>query len=561
MITGYVMEDYFGNGLMDFCKQYIRKHNKLFVCLLVFSFVLGVISLANTYMIGMLIDLIQDNGTFQCVIWFLVVYVLIQLTKMGVTYVMQYLIAKYNLLFANEVNENVLKHLHKVKILEIKKYDSVYLSERINSDSNVLANFMLSSIESAFMQGVLLVVLLLIMIMIGWKYAILLVCVCLTYAIAFLAFRKQLYMKMKAYREETANYLRGVNEQITFGNFIQINNLQESFVQRLKKSFASLLKQGMSLQITSNSYGLLQSMIFLFISSVIILCAGKGLIDHEITVGQLGMILTYTSTALGTISGLIGFGQVYQNSKTSYDRLTELSRLEQVKNGELECEAVNCISLENASFSFDQNVGLQNLTFEFKKGKKYLLLGENGSGKSTLIYLILDQYQYLTGAIKIDGVDLRQYNMAQIRKKHFAVMEQELDFPQNSILDYINMCNQTTYTEKQMIKILYAKGLDRLACDLLDLMDRGVTNINFTSGGEKQKIEIARVILKDTEVLIFDEPTAHLDFESRDEFYQYIDSVKEDKIVIVVSHMKEEREHFDEIIYMNQYAMGKDDAE
>lgn len=555
------MEDYFGNGLMDFCKEYIRKHNKLFVCLLVFSFVLGVISLTNTYMIGMLIDMIQDNGTFQCVIWFLVVYVLIQLTKMGVTYVMQYLIAKYNLLFANEVNENVLKHLHKVKILEIKKYDSVYLSERINSDSNVLANFMLSSIESAFMQGVLLLVLLLIMIMIGWKYAILLVCVCLTYAIAFLAFRKQLYMKMKAYREETSNYLRGVNEQITFGNFIQINNLQESFVQRLKHSFASLLKQGMSLQITSNSYGLLQSMIFLFISSVIILCAGKGLIDHEITVGQLGMILTYTSTALGTISGLIGFGQVYQNSKTSYDRLTELSRLEQVQNGELECEAVNCISLENASFSFDYNVGLQNLTFEFKKGKKYLLLGENGSGKSTLIYLILDQYQYLTGTIKIDGVDLRQYNMAQIRKKHFAVMEQELDFPQNSILDYINMCNQTSYTEKQMMKILYAKGLDHLACDLLDLVDRGVTNINFTSGGEKQKIEIARVILKDTDVMIFDEPTAHLDFESRDEFYQYIDSVKEDKIVIVVSHMKEEREHFDEIIYMNQYTLGKVDAE
>ncbi len=555
------MEDYFGNGLMEFCKQYIRKHNKLFVCLLVFSFLLGVISLTNTYMIGMLIDMIQDNGTFQCVIWFLVVYVLIQLTKMGVTYVMQYLIAKYNLLFANEVNENVLKHLHKVKILEIKKYDSVYLSERINSDSNVLANFMLSSIESAFMQGVLLLVLLLIMIMIGWKYAILLVCVCLTYAIVFLAFRKQLYMKMKAYREETANYLRGVNEQITFGNFIQINNLQESFVQRLKNSFASLLKQGMSLQITSNSYGLLQSMIFLFISSVIILCAGKGLIDHEITVGQLGMILTYTSTALGTISGLIGFGQVYQNSKTSYDRLTELSQLEQVQNGELECEAVNSISLENASFSFDHNVGLQNLTFEFKKGKKYLLLGENGSGKSTLIYLILDQYQYLTGTIKIDGVDLRQYNMAQIRKKHFAVMEQELDFPQNSILDYINMCNQTSYTEKQMMKILYAKGLDRLACDLLDLVDRGVININFTSGGEKQKIEIARVILKDTDVMIFDEPTAHLDFESRDEFYQYIDSVKEDKIVIVVSHMKEEREHFDEIIYMNQYALGKDDAE
>ena len=151
--------------------------------------------------------------------------------------------------------------------------------------------------------------------------------------------------------------------------------------------------------------------------------------------------------------------------------------------------------------------------------------------------------------------------MAQIRKKHFAVMEQELDFPQNSILDYINMCNQTSYTEKQMMKILYAKGLDHLACDLLDLVDRGVTNINFTSGGEKQKIEIARVILKDTDVMIFDEPTAHLDFESRDEFYQYIDSVKEDKIVIVVSHMKEEREHFDEIIYMNQYTLGKVDAE
>lgn len=557
MITGEGMDDYFGKGLMDFCKQYIRKHSRLFVALVLFSFVLGVISLTNTYMIGTLIDMLQVNGKFKYVIWFLAIYVLVQLTKMGVTYVMQYQIAKYNLLFANEVNENVLKYLQKVKILDIKKYDSVYLSERINSDSNVLANFILSSIEAAFMQGILLVVLLFIMIMIGWKYAILLVCVCITYSIAFFMFRKQLYTKMKAFREETAHYLRGVNEQITFANFIQINDLQKSFVQRLKNSFSSLLKQGMSLQITNNTYALVQGMIFLVISSVIILCAGKGLIDKEITIGQLGMILTYTSTALGTISGLIGFGQVYQNTKTSYDRLTELSRLEQVQYGDEVCNSVDSIGLKNSSFSFDNNVGLQNLSLEFRKGKRYLFLGENGSGKSTLIYLLLNQYQYLTGSIMINGIDLREYDMAKVRKEHFAVMEQELDFPQDTILDYINMCNHTSYTEKQMMKRLYAKGLDRLACDLMDLISRDVTNINFTSGGEKQKIEIARVILKDADVLIFDEPTAHLDFESRDEFYQYIDSIKEDKIVIVVSHMKEERERFDEIIYMDQYAIGK----
>lgn len=86
-----------------------------------------------------------------------------------------------------------------------------------------------------------------------------------------------------------------------------------------------------------------------------------------------------------------------------------------------------------------------------------------------------------------------------------------------------------------------------IAMDIHEVLEKETQNINMLSGGEKQKVELVKTILKDADVYFFDEPTAHLDQESRDEYYQYLKKQK-DKIIVVVSHNSQERQYFD-VIY------------
>ena len=91
------------------------------------------------------------------------------------------------------------------------------------------------------------------------------------------------------------------------------------------------------------------------------------------------------------------------------------------------------------------------------------------------------------------------------------------------------------------------KDMYNIAMDIHEVLEKETQNINMLSGGEKQKVELVKTILKDADVYFFDEPTAHLDQESRDEYYQYLKKEK-DKIIVVVSHNSQERQYFD-VIY------------
>lgn len=92
-----------------------------------------------------------------------------------------------------------------------------------------------------------------------------------------------------------------------------------------------------------------------------------------------------------------------------------------------------------------------------------------------------------------------------------------------------------------------AYDMYNIAMDIHEVLEKETQNINMLSGGEKQKVELVKTILKDADVYFFDEPTAHLDQESRDEYYQYLKKQK-DKIIVVVSHNSQERQYFD-VIY------------
>ncbi len=376
---------------------------------------------------------------------------------------------------------------------------------------------------------------------------IILACICGLYILLYLLFKNGLYIKMLNYRNAKSRYLQSINEQIAFIDYVQIHVIYRAFLKRLEKYYDVFYKKGILLQKNSNLYVLVQSVIYLVGFSLVIYFAGTDLANGRITVGQFTIIFTYMGIALSNTNLILTFGQTYQNTKTSYNRIKELYQLELREDGLLKKETVNFIEAKDISYIFENGNGLNKISADFQKGKRYLICGSNGAGKTTFINILIRQYKSLSGDIFIDNINIKKINYEQLRLNCFSVMNQEQKFPSVSVVEYINLSNNTEYSTREIIDRLIMKDMYNIAMDIHEVLEKETQNINMLSGGEKQKVELVKTILKDADVYFFDEPTAHLDQESRDEYYQYLKKQK-DKIIVVVSHNSQERQYFD-VIY------------
>lgn len=535
------------NNLSSFCASIIKCNLKGFTLILLFSTIISSIGLANTYLMSQILDVLSQGATKHMVVNFIIIFIIVQSVKALVTYIFQYIVMKYNMKISNSLVKMIVNRLHGVKILSVKKYDSVYLAERLDSDTMLVTNFVISSLPSICMNIIILLLVFNLVVLIELKYGIILACICGLYILLYLLFKNGLYIKMLNYRNAKSRYLQSINEQIAFIDYVQIHVIYRAFLKRLEKYYDVFYKKGILLQKNSNLYVLVQSVIYLVGFSLVIYFAGTDLANGRITVGQFTIIFTYMGIALSNTNLILTFGQTYQNTKTSYNRIKELYQLELREDGLLKKETVNFIEAKDISYIFENGNGLNKISADFQKGKRYLICGSNGAGKTTFINILTRQYKSLSGDIFIDNINIKKINYEQLRLNCFSVMNQEQKFPSVSVVEYINLSNNTEYSTREIIDRLIMKDMYNIAMDIHEVLEKETQNINMLSGGEKQKVELVKTILKDADVYFFDEPTAHLDQESRDEYYQYLKKQK-DKIIVVVSHNSQERQYFD-VIY------------
>lgn len=198
------------------------------------------------------------------------------------------------------------------------------------------------------------------------------------------------------------------------------------------------------------------------------------------------------------------------------------------------------VEFDHVSFKYpgsDRSV-IQDLTMNFEIGEKMAIVGKNGSGKTTFIKLLCRLYDVTEGCIKVNGIDIRKYNYEEYCRL-FAVVFQDFkifSFPLGE-----NVAAGSEVDEKRALDALERAGLGERIRTLPDQFDTNVgkefaeNGVTF-SGGEKQKMAIARAIYKDAPFVIMDEPTAALDPESECEVYAGFDKMVGNKTAIYISH-------------------------
>lgn len=210
------------------------------------------------------------------------------------------------------------------------------------------------------------------------------------------------------------------------------------------------------------------------------------------------------------------------------------------------------IVFDNVRFSYsgsDRNV-LDGIDLKFEKGKIYALVGLSGSGKTTLISLISRFYDVTEGAIRIDGRDVRSIPEAELSQKVALVM-QENAILKDTLYENITMKDKSKSREEVM-RAISESGSEDIVEKLSDGIDTklGVKG-SYLSGGEIQRMAIARAFLKDSSILLLDEATAYADPENEHKIRKAFESLKKDKTTIMIAHRLNTIRDVDEIIVID----------
>lgn len=216
----------------------------------------------------------------------------------------------------------------------------------------------------------------------------------------------------------------------------------------------------------------------------------------------------------------------------------------------------NGIRLENVNFAYqpDQDV-LKNITLEIPKGQKMAIIGESGSGKSTLFKQLLRQYLPNSGGIYIDGVNMRDVAHDSI-SKIFSFVDQNPYVFHNTLR--FNLSLGEDYSDEQLLEALEKANLlyilEKLPAGLdSDLGENG----RLLSVGERQRLGIARALVRNVQVLLLDEPTSALDQASEEYIKNTIYNLPKEKTVIIIAHRLSTIENMDQIVVLSQGEIKK----
>ena len=262
--------------------------------------------------------------------------------------------------------------------------------------------------------------------------------------------------------------------------------------------------------------------------------------DSSLTVGDITVLVALLGKMYGPVNNLLNIQVEWIRAMALFTRIFEYFdmpiEIKNCKNPVKPTTVSGNIKFENVEFSYDGDRKiLENINFELQSGKCIALVGPSGAGKSTIAHLVSRLYDVSGGKITFDGVDVRDLDLEWLRDR-IGVVSQETYLFNGTIRENL-LYAKATATDEELMDVCKKANIAEFILEQENGLDTIVGNRGLKlSGGEKQRFSIARVLLKDPELLIFDEATASLDSISEKKIQESIAPIIESRTSILIAH-------------------------
>jgi len=499
--------------------------------------------------------LLVDN--FSVVVRFSLLTFALVLVDQGIGLLETKYFSYVNSIFQYSLHKTAFKHLIKLKLQYFNTVNFSEIMSNIGMDVGNISRicdkgtFIIISQVFRIIGGVIG------LLIIDWKLTIVVIFIapirfC---TVKFLAKKRK--VMFKEYMEYNRDFSAWYGDTISGMKEIKLWGIDRIKVGEFIKKQRNIVKMNIRMAFLDKFNEYSESIVFQGISSALYILGAYMVFNNGVTIGGLFAFLTYSAFVIGPISAILNIGYDFSNIIPSAKRFfgfldmdTELEegqeKLVRVDNNQIKGK----IKFENVSFSYkDGEKILNNLNLEINPGEKIAIVGANGCGKSTLINLLLRFYKPQEGKILIDGIDINKIKLRDYRNL-ISVVSQDLYLFNTTIEENISVGSKID--ESNIYKVAIESSAHEFIQELpMKYKSEVGRNGAKLSGGQRQKIAMARAFARESKILVLDEATSSFDIESEAYVNGLLSINFKDRTVIIISHKPDILKKVDKVLFLD----------
>ena len=457
------------------------------------------------------------------------------------------------------VGQGILHNLRRTLYAQIQRLSLSFhnqsrtgdLISRATGDVDTLQSFVTSGLLGTLINMLTLLGIVGVMFYLNWHFTLIALSITPVLFLVVFSFTRRIRQTTREARKKEGEIVSVIQEVLSAIRVVKAFAREDDEQRRLEEE--SLESVGIALRARSLK-GLLVLLVevLVAIGTALVLWFGANLVlDGSLSAGSLVVFIFYLGKLYKPMQELSKMTDSYTKAAVAYERINEILAterdVEDIPKARTLRSVKGRIEFENVAFAYDDGEPvLKSVSFCVEPGTVAAFVGPTGAGKSTVISLIPRFYDTTAGVIKIDGVDIRQYTQKSLRDQMSFVL-------QETILFHAPVWKNIAYGKPQATREEVMRAAELANADeFIEKMPEGYDSMlgergQTLSGGQRQRIAIARAIIRDSPILILDEPSSALDAASESLVFEALERLMKGKTCIVVAHRLSTIRHADEI--------------
>ena len=475
------------------------------------------------------------------------------------SYVEKYLTTSVSQWVGHDLRRTLYHHIQRLSLAEHDRSRTGDLITRVTSDIGAVQDFINSALLGMLVNAMTLVGMIGVMLYLNWRFTLIALSIVPVLFLVVYYYTRRIKSASRAVRTQEGKLLSVVEEVLTSIRTVKAFAREDYEEQRFETESLANVEAGLQARSIKAKLSPVVEVLVAIGTCLVLWYGARLAMAGQISAGVLIVFLLYLGKMYKPMRDLSKMTDTVSKAMVGYERIQEVldikSDVRDLRGARPAPRFKGRIEFKDVSFNYgtDKRV-LEDLSFTIEAGQVAAIVGPSGTGKSTLVSLIPRFYDPVSGVVAIDGTDIRQYRLKSLRDQISFVLQDTLLF-RATIWENIayGKPNASPAEIRRAADLANAREFIEEMPDGYDTMvgERGVT----LSGGQRQRIAVARAIIRDTPILILDEPTAGLDAASEQAVIGALDTLMKGRTSVVIAHHLGTIRHADVIFVINDSAL------
>ena len=526
-------------GMMKRYINLLLPQKKLFFYAILSSVITTILGIASSMFNKILMDEVLPYGLNNLLVTLILVFSVVSITSTLIGFVRQWVLIHLSIKIDIPLMLGYFGHIFNLPMKFFATRKTGDITTRY-SDANTIKSIFTSialslvmDISMAVITGIILFRMNAMLFSISLFMALVSILLVLIYKQPYKKINEETMVQSAALNSQMIESLRGIET-------VKCNANEDTELENLEREYIKSLKISLRSSKISTSQSLISSVIMTVLNMVTTYVGITQVLNGQLTLGGYMAFSTLSGYFTSPVSELISMQMSIQEASISMKRLTEIMDYESEQDDDREYTEMESmegdIEFKDVTFRYgNRTPALDHISFTIPQGKKVALVGSSGSGKSTITKLLLKYYEPESGTISVNGVDLDEYSNASVRRC-ISYVPQNVELFSKTIFENIRISrpeatlDQVREAAKKADAHEFIRKLPLQYNTYLEEAGNGL------SGGEKQRLALARAFLKDANLYILDESTSSLDFGTENTIFDMIYNQLADRSMLIVAH-------------------------